>query len=208
MVGLVAVIDNDDVVLNMGKKKIEYMKEHFPEQRLISGIMPYDCSRTALVPIIGQEFYDHMNGVVKRRDSTLSMVPFEGAINGIKTLAEMYKIHVLSTRTPEETEYAKERLDMLGLAKYFAGISSTEDATYNNIPVVSGKKKVDVALYLGACSLTDDDKRHMPVDEISGLQCYLFGQGERKNIAPHIIIVRNWAELVARHQELAHMQTP
>ena len=199
---LVAVLDNDDVILRMGDKKLAYMRDYFPNQEVIRDIRPYECSRTALVPIIGMEFYNRMNAIVKGRESTLSMPPFDGAVEGIKALSDLYELHALSARTPQETDHVKERLGTLGIEKYFKSISSTEDPKYDGIEHVSGVKKVDASLYLGASAFTDDDERHMPNGIIRGLHCYLFGEGER-NIGAHIVVVRNWQELVARHRELA-----
>ena len=54
----------------------------------------------------------------------------------------------------------------------------------------------------------DDDERHMPQVLVEGLDCLLFGEGDRTDIKPHITIARNWNEVVAYAQALPDVQLP
>ena len=112
----------------------------------------------------------------------------------------------LAFGTPEEVEFLRQCLEKNGFLPYIADLSSCEDTKYEDIPKVSGKKKVDVALHLGAAIFVDDDERHMPQESVDSLQCLLFGEGERKNIAPHITIARNWEEVVSYATKLVPLQ--
>ena len=205
MQDLIAVIDADDVVLKTGSTKLDYMRQHFPHQGLIARIQPYECSRTALVPIVGLKFYEEMNAFIKSREGTLRTPALEGALRGIQELSELIQVNVLSARTPEETEFAREWLEKYGALPYVARVSSAEDPKYDGVPKISGKKKVDVALHLGAVLLVDDDERHMPEKQFDGLHSLLFGEGERKNTPQHITVARNWVEVVAYAQKLVPM---
>jgi len=197
---LIAVVDADDVILGTGLNKLAYMSQHYPDQASISRIKPYQCSRTALVPIVGLPFYERMNAKVKSSEWTLRASPLEGALNGIQELARMFRIHVLSTRTPEETQYVEEWLRLKGLHDY--EVSSAIDPKYNHIEQLSGSKKVAIASHFGARMFIDDDERHMPEVLVEGLDCLLFGEGDRIDIEPHITIARNWNEVVAHAQVL------
>lgn len=74
-------------------------------------------------------------------------------------------------------------------------MSSTEDPQYGNVEKLAGSKKVGIAKHLGAKVFVDDDERHMPIEPVEGLDCLLFGPGNRQQIMtslPHIIIAPDW----------------
>ena len=201
---LISVVDADDLILKTRDSKMAYMDQHYSGKESITNIKSYD--RTTLVPIIGLKFYEEMNSHIKSRGPTLATPPLEGALDGIKDLSELIRIHVLSARTPEETQFVREWLEMYGLTPYIIDVSSVEDPQYDNVPEVSGKKKFDVASHLGASLFVDDDERHMPDEQVDGLRSLLFGEGEREDIAPHIIIARTWEDILIYARQLLPLQ--
>lgn len=204
MQDLISAVDGDDVILKTRVTKRRYMDEHFPNKDLIRDVRSYD--RTTLVPIVGLEFYEQMNAFIKSREPTLTTPPLDGALEGVQELSELVQVHVLSARTPEEIKVVREWFEKYGFLPYIADLSSSVDSKYEEVPQVTGKKKVDVALHKGAVLFVDDDERHMPQEPVGGLLCLLFGEGERKNIAPHITIAKDWSEVVAYARQLVPLQ--
>ena len=105
----------------------------------------------------------------------------------------------------------------MGFLKYIDAddINSSEDPRYDNIEEVTGVKKVDVALSHGARIFGDDDVRWMPKGPVVGLQCLLYRRGEdeevkeyleKHDVGPHIIVPRNWRQIVDHTQRLAPFQ--
>lgn len=205
MKNLKFLLDADDVLLKTGDEKIRWLRGNLTEDdvvdksRTLESILPYDCSRTALVPIIGHENYERMTVYVYSADGTTSTKPLDGALDSIKELAEMGRIYVVSARKPEQIQNTRNWLQANGFDPYIERAFSEKEPECIDIPVISGSKKVGIAKHLGAQMLVDDDERHMPKEPVEGVDCLLFGPGDREKIiasSHHVIIAPNWNDVV------------
>lgn len=197
------LLDADDVLLDTGDSKVKWMRANLTDNglvdksRTVESIAKHECNRTTLVQIIGEPNYEKMTGYVYSLEGTLSTPTYDGALQGVSELAKLGDIHVISARKPQDVENTKAWLKANGFYQFFGdnSVSSTGDVQYSGIAPVAGSKKVGIALHRGATIFVDDDERHMPSEPV-GVECILFGPGERLNTLGHIQIAKNWGEVI------------
>ncbi|MFH1607949.1 MAG: phosphonopyruvate decarboxylase [archaeon] len=191
----VVLLDGDDVILDTGAKKIQWLKENFQEdRRFLENLKPYQCSKPELVPMIGEKVYDQMGFYVYSREGTLQISPKEGALNGIFNLSKIADLYLVSQRREDHTENLREWCRQYNISNCFKGIYSVQDPLYANVNPIAGSKKVGIAKYHNACLFVDDDVRHMPNEQVE-VNCLLFG-GSENEVLSNIKKVNGWDELV------------
>jgi len=187
------VIDGDDVILKTGPQRLEYLKKHFGSE-IVKKVRAYKCNKTLLLPIVGEETYKEMGKHVYSAEGTSVIQPIEGALEGVKELAKIGKVYVLTFRSLEEVKNSIEWFKQNGFDSYLSDVFSVSDPRFASVKEVSGSKKVGIALKLGAKMLVDDDERHMPKNPVEGLNCLLFGPIKR-NVGKHIIVTKTWEDI-------------
>jgi len=165
------------------------------QARTVESIQPYECSRTVLVPIIGEDSYNEMVRFVYSMNGKLRIKQVDGALDGVRELANMGDVYVVSARNPQQTKNTREWLNLHSFYKHLVDVASTEDPKYADVSKVEDSKKVGIGVHLGARMFVDDDERHMPQNPVDGLDCLLFGPLER-NAGKHIIVAKNWSDVV------------
>jgi hypothetical protein len=198
---LIIVLDGDDVILDTGTRKIQWLRENYKgDKKFLDGLKPSQCNKSKLVPIIRQECYDNMGFYVYSKEGTLQIVPKEGALEGISSLSEVAYLDVLSARREDHTENMREWCKKFNIADKFRNIYSVRDLLFKKIKPIGGSKKIGIAKSLGGHAFVDDP-RHMPNEEVRGLACVLFGE-EYKERLPYIENIPDWAELVKYAKEV------
>ena len=183
------------------------MKKHWIQQNMtdehlqdrtktIADISPYECNLTQLVPIIGREKYFEMVGDVYGPQWTAATEIIPRALEGIQELSQVGDVHVVTARRAWEVKNTTDWLQAKGFSPYVKSIIYLDDPRYSNTQDVAGSRKVGLALHLGAQTLIDDDFRHMPNKPVEGLEGVLFGLAKRVNIPSHIVIARDWVEVL------------
>ena len=208
MTKLTFVLDGDDVILRTGEKKVEYLRKHLKDSDLlvegktIESIKPEECSRSLLLPIIGKEKYYEMAEFVYSLEGTLPMQPVDGSLEGVRQLAQLGKIYILSARNPQQTQNTGKWCEKNDFAPHIVDVLSVRDLKYTDTILIKGSKKVGIALSLGANMFVDDDPRHMPKNKVEELDCLLFGNVERQNVPEHNIVTPTWKDVVRCAKEL------
>ncbi|MFC1606396.1 hypothetical protein ACFL47_00375 [Candidatus Latescibacterota bacterium] len=125
-------------------------------------VAPYSCDHTWCAPIIGEEDYKHMSGVVYNHENTIAAKPIHGAPEALKELAAHGPVYIATARDSSSSPYAAEWLEVNGLMKYIERI----------VPWV-GTPKIMVARSLGCRALVDDDIRHLETMPPEGMKLLL-----------------------------------
>lgn len=140
-------------------------------QRLGLVIPPWACDRTSCVPIIGGEQYDRMAADVYSQSATMTVQPVEGAIDGVKRLAAVGDVVVITGRKSQALSAAVEWIEGKGLRPMVRDvITCGVDA------------KATVALRIGCSVLIDDDVRHAFGTICSPLRFILLKIGLRESV--------------------------
>lgn len=197
----VILLDGDDVILRTGESKVAWLKKNFENKRLPDGrnlydLKPEECSRTLLVPTIGEKDYDNMGFYVYSEEGTSKTFPVEGAIEGVRELSKLAELYLVSARREDHIEAMKNWCKKYDIFDLFKEINSVKSLVYSNLAKTKNPQKLEIAKFHNARIFVDDDSRHMPETEVEGLTCVLFGNLERKNNPPHIKIARNWKEVI------------
>jgi hypothetical protein len=195
------VIDGDDVIINSGEIKLQYLRNHFSDADLkdakkVSDITLHNCNKTVLAKLIGLDAYAKVSQFAYSKENTLFAKSITGSLDAIKLLASIGDVYVLSARNPDLLENMKGWLQINNMSGYIKDIFSSKDNRFQNIAPIYDSKKVGIAVHLGADTLVDDDKRHMPLQPVDNLHCILFGPHNLKNIASHITIAEDWQQIV------------
>ena len=197
-------IDGDDVILATGFMKKRWIEENIRDEQLIdktrtiASISPYECNLTQLAPIIGRSNYFRMVNDVYGPEWTAATQPVPGALEGIEALAQNGNVEVITARRAWEVQNTVDWLRENGAA--IRSIKYVDDPDFSCVTAVAGSKKVGIAKHLGARMLVDDDERHMPKEPVGGLDCLLFGPGDRTSFiasAPHVIVAPTWTDVVS-----------
>ena len=147
---LTTLLDADDILLRTGEKKVEWLRKHLTDEdlvdktRTIQSIQPYECSLSALVPIIGQEVYTEMTSFVYSLEGTIPILQLEGALCGVQELSKLGDIYVVSARKPEQTKNTAEWCKRNNFFEYFIDIFSTEDPKYSHIEKVAIARMITI----------------------------------------------------------------
>jgi hypothetical protein len=201
MKNLKFLLDGDDVVLKTGDQKVIWLNDNLKAEDIqdknkrLADILPEDCSRSVLVPIIGEDNYNRMVENIYSAEGTSRIRPVDGALAGVEELAKMGEVYVVSARRPDQVENTRTWLNANGFNPYIGDrVYAEKDPRFKDVEKEGGSKKVGIALNLGARMFVDDDERHMPNEPVS-VDCLLFGDQDR-NVKPHILAVKNWRQVV------------
>ena len=108
MGNLIILLDADDVLLDTGSTKTKWMQENLTDAdviapgRTIKDIQPYECNRSVLEKIIGHDNYERMTSYVYSQQGTDLTPVYKGAFEGIRELAKIGEVHVISARKPKD----------------------------------------------------------------------------------------------------------
>ena len=179
----VLAFDYDGVIANTNQVKSEWIARNLGQE-----VPPWQCDRTRCVPVIGLAAYERMSREVYGREASLGAQPMPGAIEGIRELAAMHRLVIVTARDEERMRWTREWLHSAGIERCFADIRSSV-----------GGSKPDIVAGLGAAALVDDDARHLRGAPEARFARLLFLQGgEPGEVEPGIYAVPDWQTLIAR----------
>lgn len=143
-------VDFDGVIANTNLAKSDWIRRN-----LNVDVEPWKTDRTLCLPIIGIEAYKKMSDYVFSRDSTLLMKEVHGALSGIACLARHADLYLVTMRSGERMDSAKEWLRQMDILRYFKG--------FGDIRCSDGsiKTKMDLRSELSLDVMIDDDERHL-----------------------------------------------
>lgn len=198
------LLDFDDVMLKTGDEKVRWLRQNISiddlldKNRPVESIKPYECSRTVLTPIVGHDNYERMIDYVYGPQGTAAIQPLDGALEGVAELSKVGEVYVVSARKQKYIGNTKVWLQDNGFDPYItpSNIFAEDNEEFAVVNKVAGSKKVGIAKHLGAVMFVDDDERHMPKEPVEGLHCLLFGPLKRRYAPNHIVIAKDWNEVV------------
>ncbi len=193
------VIDFDDVIAKTGEKKLEWIRKNLQNKKLSDGRCLFDlkseeCSRTLLVPIIGEESYKSLCDYALSEENTMNSEPLAGVVESIEKLSEKFDLVILSARGKDYIEFAKKWCKKNNIFDNLKDIKSSRGS--DSKTAESSNTKTEIVKSLKALIFIDDDSRHMPAEPVEGLNCILFGDLKREKIPSHIKTARNWKNIV------------
>jgi len=110
------------------------------------------CSRSDLVPVIGDAQYSLMQANVGFAD-TLAAFPMSGCVYWLRRLSSCGRVFIVSARPKEKIVWVGRWLDAWGLTDAVSDVISSH-----------GLSKMQVVRHIGAQCLVDDDIRHLRDD--------------------------------------------
>ena len=108
-------------------------------------------------------------------------------IEGLKAISHFAKVYVVTKRTRERIEYARDWLRQHGVLSYVQDVVSSAETT-----------KADICASLGISMLLDDDVCHLEAIQAPGVQRFLLRPRiEKEPLSASIVRVGSWPEFVA-----------
>lgn len=171
-------LDFNGVIADTNRAKSDWIRRNLNVE-----VEPWKTDKTSCVPIIGAEEYRKMSEYVFSRVSTLLTPVVSGALSGVACLSRHADLYLVTMRSGERMDYAKEWLGQMDILRYFKGFGDIRrsDGT--------AKTKVELAREFGLDVMIDDDERHL-VPGIAKEKLILF-----KNGASSDYIVPNGVDL-------------
>ena len=128
------------------------MKAEWIKKNQGSEVPPWRCDRTSCVPeVLTEKQYQEMAKVVYGGDGSLKAQPVSGAIAGLYDLSRIGAVYIVTARSPDRLQWAREWLRLHELETVISGFVSTE------YPSRCTKKDICAAHRLHL--LIDDDRR-------------------------------------------------
>ena len=177
-------LDYDGVIADTPSMKARWLKE----SRGID-IPPWKTDRTVCTKIIGMHLYEEMINDIYGMEWSLKAPPIKDAIESIIRLSKEGPVYVVTARTPERADYAKEYMEINGIIRYVTEI------------IPAGKEtKQKICEEKGIDKLVDDDLRHLNVDGLNNIQRILLKDGFNEQYFPGlpkgVEFAKNWKEIM------------
>ena len=142
---MIVAIDFDGTIADINSRKAEWIREN-----LGINLPSWKCNYTDCLPLIGKNHYAAMAELVYNRENTMNTPQVPGAREALQILAEKARLFVVTARTPERAEFAREWLEQHAMLEWFEQIHSSK-----------GASKFEVCERICASVLIDDDPRHL-----------------------------------------------
>ena len=179
---MIIALDYDGTIADTNREKAAWIKANLGKT-----VAPWDCNRTACVPLIGEEAYLAMGNYVYEREGTLEAREVPGAVASIRALARAGQVYVVTVRPPRRIEFAREWLSRNDVLSNIEGMISSQ-----------GTSKGKICSQLGAEVLIDDDVRHLRGANLPALRRVLLqhGRGDDIELEPCVDVCRNWEDIL------------
>jgi len=176
-------LDYDGTIADTNAIKTRWIRDNLDRD-----VAPYNCDHTWCAPIIGEDNYKRMSGVVYNRENTRTAEPIPGAPEALKALAAHGPVYIATARDSSNAPFAAEWLEARGLMEHIERI----------VPWV-GEPKIAVARSLGCSSLVDDDVRHLTALPADGMKLLLIKPGFKGTVdlPVDVTLCTNWERIVA-----------
>jgi len=179
---MIIAIDFDGTIGDANLEKARWIKTHLGRD-----VFPWQCSATECIPIIGPEEYDRAGDCVYEREGTLRADEVPGALDALRSMAAIARLHVVTARGERRLLFAREWLEVKGVLSCIEGIHSS-----------AGTTKEAVCSELGANVLIDDDLRHLREVKMEGLMRILLqdGRKDQADCGPGVRFCTSWRQIL------------
>jgi hypothetical protein len=177
---MIIAIDFDGTIADTNAEKAAWIERHLGLR-----LPPCKCNRTDCLPLVGARDYARMADELYGREATMRTAEVPGALMALRTVAGIGDLFVVTARSVERMEFAREWLESRGLLVW--GLRTCEGST-----------KAAVCAEVRAGVLVDDDLRHLR--ELADASCrpILFqpGRAGPTGCEPGIARCQSWPAVV------------
>ncbi|RKX34211.1 MAG: hypothetical protein DRP71_07830 [Verrucomicrobia bacterium] len=185
---MIIAIDFDGTIGDANRLKVRWIDEH-----LGLAVSSWQCSYTECLPLVGREAYDRMGRCVYDRTGTLEANQVPGALDALRALSRIARLHIVTARSEASIPSAREWLTREGVISCIEEIHSS-----------AGSSKATICTAIGASILIDDDVRHLLDFEINGFSPILLqdGREDSPDYGPDVVFCRSWPDILERIDEI------